>query len=75
MADLTPYLSGIIAAYSILLVGASSPGPSVAMLIGIATEQGRTPALLATLGIASGSMTINVLTTLGVGLLLRLCGL
>lgn len=70
MIDLAPYLSGVIAAYAILLVAASSPGPSVAMLIGIATGQGRGPALVATLGIAAGSMTINILTMLGVGLLL-----
>lgn len=70
MADIVPYLPGIFAAYAILLVGASSPGPSVAMLIGIATSQGRVPALIATAGIATGSLTINLLTLLGVGLLL-----
>ncbi len=70
MADLTPFLPGFIAAYAILLVGASSPGPSVAMLIGIATSQGRAPAMVATLGIATGSLTINLLTMLGVGLIL-----
>ncbi|WP_299847105.1 LysE family translocator [uncultured Roseovarius sp.] len=70
MVDLAPYLPGFIAAYAILLVGASSPGPSVAMLIGVATSQGRAPALMATLGIAVGSMTINLLTMLGVGLIL-----
>ncbi|MEO0371843.1 MAG: LysE family translocator [Pseudomonadota bacterium] len=70
MTELTPFLPGIIAAYSILLVGASSPGPAVAMLLGISTTQGRGPSLIASLGIAFGSMTINVLTLLGVGLLL-----
>lgn len=70
MTELATYLPGFIAAYSILLVGASSPGPSVAMLIGIATSEGRAPALLATLGIALGSVTINILTMLGVGLIL-----
>ena len=70
MADLTPFLPGFIAAYAILLVGALSPGPSVAMLIGIATSQGRAPAMVATLGIATGSLTINLLTILGVGLIL-----
>lgn len=70
MADLLPYLPGFIAAYAILLVGASSPGPSVAMLIGVATSQGRPPAMIATLGIATGSLTINLLTMLGVGLIL-----
>ena len=68
--QIAPYLPGISAAYAILFIGASSPGPSVALLIGIATEQGRSPALFATLGIALGSSTINVLTILGVGLFL-----
>ncbi|MEM7731800.1 MAG: LysE family translocator [Pseudomonadota bacterium] len=70
MTDLTPYLPGIFAAYSILLVGAASPGPAVAMLLGISTTQGRGPSLIASLGIACGSMTINILTLMGVGLLL-----
>lgn len=70
MTEFAIYLPGFIAAYSILLVGASSSGPSVAMLIGIATSEGRTPALMATLGIAFGSVTINILTMLGIGLLL-----
>ncbi len=64
------YLPGFIAAYSILFVAASSPGPAVAMLIGVATSEGRRPALVATLGIAMGSVTINILTILGVGLIL-----
>jgi threonine/homoserine/homoserine lactone efflux protein len=68
--ELAPYLPGFLAAYAILLVAALSPGPAVAMLIGIATGQGRTPALAATLGIAFGSMSINILTMLGVGLFL-----
>lgn len=70
MSELPAYLPGFIAAYSILLVGASSPGASVAMLIGIATSEGRAPALIATLGIAFGSATINILTMLGIGLIL-----
>lgn len=70
MTEITLYLPGIIAAYSILLVGASSPGPAVAMLLGISTSQGRQQALITSLGIAAGSMTINILTLLGIGLLL-----
>ena len=68
--QIAPLIPGIAAAYAILFVGASSPGPSVALLVGIATEQGRSPALIATLGIALGSMTINLLTMLGIGLFL-----
>lgn len=70
MSEIAPYLSGIFAAYAILLVAASSPGPAVALLIGIATSNGRTPALAATLGISLGSMTINILTMLGVGVVI-----
>jgi len=70
MGEVVPYLPGFLAAYAILVVGALSPGPSVAMIIGIATDQGRTPALATTLGIALGSLSINILTMLGVGLLL-----
>jgi len=70
MTDMTPYLPGFLAAYSILFVAALSPGPSVAMLIGVATREGRAPALMATCGIACGSITLNILTMLGVGLLL-----
>jgi len=68
--QIAPLIPDIAAAYAILFVGASSPGPSVALLVGIATEQGRSPALIATLGIALGSMTINILTMLGIGLFL-----
>lgn len=70
MIEISPYIPGFIAAYTILIIGSSSPGPSVAMLIGIATGQGRSPALAATLGIAFGSVTINIMTILGVGLVL-----
>lgn len=70
MSEITPYLPGILAAYAILLVASSSPGPAVALLIGIATAHGRTPALVATLGISMGSLTINILTMLGVGIVL-----
>jgi threonine/homoserine/homoserine lactone efflux protein len=67
---LLPFLPAFAVAWGILLVGASSPGPAVAMLMGLSLGQGRTAALIACLGIACGSATINVLTILGVGLIL-----
>ncbi|MEL7542518.1 MAG: LysE family translocator [Pseudomonadota bacterium] len=70
MADYATFVPGFLAAYAILLVAASSPGPAVAMLIGIASEEGRGPALMATFGIATGSLILNVATLLGMGLLL-----
>ncbi|MEO0830035.1 MAG: LysE family translocator, partial [Pseudomonadota bacterium] len=70
MTDLLPWLPGFFAAYAILFLAASSPGPAVAMLLGIATTQGRAPALVAFAGIATGSILLNIATLLGVGLLL-----
>ena len=66
MSTFLPYADGFLAAYTILLIGALSPGPSVALLVGIASDQGRAPAMAATLGIAFGSATLNVLTLAGV---------
>lgn len=70
MTDYLQFLPAVLAAYAILLVGASSPGPAVAMLLGISMTQGRGPALITCLGIAVGSMTINILTMVGIGLIL-----
>lgn len=70
METLLTFLPGFLAAYAILLVGASSPGPAVAMIMGISLGQGRQAAVITSAGIACGSMTTNILTILGVGLLL-----
>ncbi|MEO0485636.1 MAG: LysE family translocator [Pseudomonadota bacterium] len=65
------YLPGILAAYAILVVAATSPGPSVALLLGVGAAQGRSAAMATTAGIAGGSVLLNILTLLGVGLLLE----
>lgn len=70
MTDLLPFLPGFAAAYAILLVAASSPGPAVAMLLGIGLAQGRGPALVAAAGIATGSVVLNLGTMAGIGLIL-----
>ena len=70
MDALLPFLPAFAVAIGILFVGASSPGPAVAMLMGLSLSQGRRVALTACLGIATGSATINILTILGVGLVL-----
>lgn len=64
------YIPGFIAAYSILFVAASSPGPAVAMLLGVSVTQGRAASLIASAGIATGSVLLNLLTLLGVGIIL-----
>lgn len=71
METLLPFLPAFAIAYGILFVGASSPGPAVAMLIGLSMGQGRTAALVACAGIAMAGATTNVLTILGVGLILN----
>ena len=68
--DILLYLPGFLAAYAILFIAASSPGPAVAMLLGVAATQGRGPALVASAGIAAGSVVINLATLTGVGLIL-----
>ena len=70
MNALLPHLPGFAAAYAILLVAASSPGPAVAMLLGIGTTQGRTAAMAATFGIATGGILLNLGALIGVGVLL-----
>lgn len=71
METLLPFLPAFAIAYGILLVGASSPGPAVAMLMGLSMGQGRSAALTACAGIAMAGATTNVLTILGVGLILK----
>ncbi|WP_158968662.1 LysE family translocator [Chachezhania sediminis] len=64
-------LPGILAAYSILLVAVLSPGPAVAMLLGIGLSRGRGSAVLTAFGIAAGSSTIGALTFAGMGVLMQ----
>lgn len=68
---LLPYLPAFIAAYSIQIVGVMSPGPAVALLLGIGAEQGRPAALTASLGIAVGAGMLALGTALGLGLLIQ----
>ncbi|MGZ9811986.1 LysE family translocator [Pseudoroseicyclus sp. H15] len=70
MTDLIAHLPLFAAAYAILVVAAASPGPAVALLLGISLGQGRSAALVTAAGIAMGSVVINVATMIGVGLLL-----
>ncbi|MEM6823605.1 MAG: LysE family translocator [Pseudomonadota bacterium] len=70
MTDLLSFLPGFGAAYAILIIASSSPGPAVAFLLGLALSNGRAPALTAALGITAGSVLLNLVTLLGVGLIL-----
>lgn len=71
MNEFLSFLPGFLSAYGILIIAASSPGPAVALLLGICLGQGRTPALITTAGIASGGIVLNLATLVGVGLILE----
>ena len=68
---LMPYLPAYVAAYSIQIVGVMSPGPAVALLLGIGAEQGRPAALTAAFGIAVGAGMLALATAMGLGLLVQ----
>lgn len=68
---LLPFLPAFGAAYMVQTIGVMSPGPAVALLLGIGAEQGRRAALLATAGIALGAGLLALGTSLGLGLLLE----
>ncbi|MEM1363238.1 MAG: LysE family translocator [Pseudomonadota bacterium] len=74
MSELLTYLPGFATAYAILLVAVTSPGPAVAMLLGLSLSNGRGTALVACAGIASGGVLLNLGTMLGLGLLLSQIG-
>ncbi|MEO2038787.1 MAG: LysE family translocator, partial [Martelella sp.] len=58
------YLPQLMLAWSILLVGVFSPGPSVMLILGVAMGQGRGSAVATALGVACGSMTLSIATLL-----------
>ena len=62
---ITEYLPQLMLAWSIQLVGVLSPGPSVALILGVATTQGRGAALTTTLGIANGTIVLSLATVIG----------
>ncbi|MGV0911395.1 LysE family translocator [Martelella sp. FOR1707] len=66
---LTYYLPQLMLAWSILLVGVFSPGPSVMLILGVAMGQGRGSAVATALGVACGSMTLSIATVLGLSII------
>lgn len=64
------FLPALLAAVSIQAAGAFSPGPAVALVVGVAVSQGRGPALATAVGIAAGSATLAVAVVVGLASLL-----
>ncbi|KAA9005208.1 LysE family translocator [Histidinibacterium aquaticum] len=63
-------LPNLLLARGIQATGVLSPGPAVALILGLATTEGRGPALRTCLGIATGSLLLAVLTVVGLAALL-----
>lgn len=70
MDQISPYLPGILLAYSAFLLGIASPGPNVLAVMGTSMSVGRTSGIALALGVATGSFTWAVLTVLGLSALL-----
>ncbi|MEM8788953.1 MAG: LysE family translocator [Pseudomonadota bacterium] len=66
---LLPHLPQLLLAWSIQLTGVISPGPSVALILGVAAGQGRGPALITALGIGCASIVLSLATVLGLAAL------
>lgn len=62
---MTDYLPQLLLAWSIQLTGVLSPGPSVALILGVATTQGRAPALTTAFGVACGAIVLALATVIG----------
>lgn len=63
------YLPQLLLAWSIQLTGVLSPGPSVALILGIAVGQGRAAALITAFGIGTASILLSLATVLGLAAL------
>lgn len=60
------YLPQLMLAWSIQLMGVISPGPSVALILGVAVSQGRLPSLITAFGIGCASIILSTTTVLGI---------
>lgn len=63
---LAQYMPQLFLAWSIQAMGVASPGPSVALILGVATSQGRIPSLVTAFGVACGSIVLSVSTVIGI---------
>ena len=70
MDQISPYLSGIILAYSAFLLAIASPGPNVLAVIGTSMSVGRRFGISLALGVAAGSFGWAMLTAAGLSALL-----
>ena len=65
-AAMNEYLPQLLLAWSIQAMGIVAPGPSVMLILGVATSRGRLPALVTAFGVACGSIILASATVLGI---------
>ncbi|SPH24580.1 Threonine efflux protein [Defluviimonas aquaemixtae] len=63
------YLPQLMLAWSIQVTGILSPGPSVALILAVATSHGRLPAVTTAFGVACGSIILAGATVIGISAL------
>jgi len=74
MQHISPYLSGIVLAYSAFFLAIASPGPNVLAVIGTSMSVGRSYGIALALGVAAGSFLWALLTTFGLTALIASFG-
>ena len=70
MDQLSPYLPGILLAYSAFLLSIMSPGPNILAVMGTSMSVDRKSGIALALGVASGSFCWAFLTVMGLSALL-----
>ena len=68
------HLAGILMAWSVIAIGALSPGPAVLAIMGAALERGRRPAAFLASGVVCGSLFWGVMAAAGLSALLSRFG-
>lgn len=64
------HLPNLLIAWGIQATGVLSPGPAVAMLLGVGLSEGRRAALVTTLGIGTGAVLLASATVIGLAAIL-----
>jgi len=62
---LAEWLPNLLLSWGVQATGVASPGPGVALILGLATSQGRRPAVLACLGIGLAAILMAAATVMG----------
>jgi threonine/homoserine/homoserine lactone efflux protein len=61
---MSEYMPQLLLAWSIQAMGVLSPGPSVMLILGVATGKGRLPAVTTAFGVACGSIVLSSATAI-----------